>query len=159
MTVIDPVNGGKIYSVVGLKRRLGLLPPVASAPEPSASSAPKEEGGAANGVGEAPREGRWIETTRRDGQSSRRDMTEQQIEEVIAAIEAMRKRSHNTNEVVHGWKLTYILRAGSLQASATDKLLAAVNGGPPTECGPEQLLWERSADEPTPPEQLPVRRA
>lgn len=110
--VIDPGNGAKIHSIIGLKRRLGLAdaPPPLPPPMPTAAVSGGEgehdgdEGGAAasaasSGGGQM-------------GGSTRHQMSEQQVEELITAVETMRRRSTSTDEYVHGWRLIYTLRGG-----------------------------------------------
>ena len=123
MCVIDPRSGGKIHSVIGLKRRLGLVasaelpPPPPMPPPPSASGADGLPTGAAAAAAATAARSR-----RRAG------LTEQQVEELLTAVEAMRRRPHDTDEWCHGWRLIYTLRGPGASARGDMTVVDPLDG-------------------------------
>ena len=110
MCVIDPTDGSKIHSVIGLKRRLGLAPPQ-GVEDPSALPG-AADGAAENGEGSG-EGGEASSAAAGPKPLPPHDLSDAQIEELITAIEQMRRRNKNTDEYVHGWRLIYTLRGGN----------------------------------------------
>jgi hypothetical protein len=86
LTMIDPVDGSKIHSVIGLKRRLGLAeaPPKPPAPDPAPAPAPPA---LSTGGGELDGETAAADGEKPPRESRRTDMTDEQVADYYRGYE------------------------------------------------------------------------
>ena len=107
--------------MLAVRRRLGLIPDPDAPPVLVAAAAGTEaaagetaqdaKSSVGEGEGVGGDEGSGASGSGASGSGVAHELTDAQAEELLAAVEAMRRRPSNTDEYLHGWRLIYSLRA------------------------------------------------
>ena len=114
MVCYAPVNENKYYSLLSMKRALGLVVP--EAPDALGSKA-VEVAAEAAGAGATAESASGQASSAAGGYlglgialNPTRVFSDEEVEEIFHAVELMRRRSVTTDQIVHGWRLQFTLR-------------------------------------------------